>query len=46
MLIGTFLLNWGGEYPETICDVGFETLCICQGKCVGLYRGLFLDASL
>jgi len=28
MLIGTFLLYWGGEYPERVCDTGFGTPCI------------------
>jgi hypothetical protein len=32
MLIGIFCLIEGGEYPETVCDIGFETLCKCINK--------------
>ena len=34
MLIGTFLFNWGGEYPGKVCDIGFETHDI-------LYRSVY-----
>jgi hypothetical protein len=30
MLIGNFCLIGGGEYPEKVSDVGFETTCICK----------------
>jgi hypothetical protein len=28
MLIGTFCLSEGEEYPGKVCDIGFETPCI------------------
>ena len=31
MLIRTFCLFWGGEYPGKVCDIGFSTPCIYIG---------------